>query len=160
MASVGKQTDIKWIEHVIVADYVGVGIAGVFARVPEYANAIHGQYVHFLADDDELANSSVVTQLRDFAIAEDYPPIILVSVIKHGLGQISGVWPPVLGEIDLGNLIVRRDVWTQHCGDYGKRYEGDADFAQALCMAGHRVARLSMLFLRGDVRHGHPEVVA
>jgi hypothetical protein len=160
MTSVAKQTDVAQIEHLIVADYVGIGIAGMYARVPQYAASVHGDYVHLLADDDELAHPSVVGQVHDFAISQGYPAIILVAVIKDGLGQIAGVWPPVEGEIDLGNLIVRGDIWHRHCADYGKRYEGDADFARALFAAGYEAARLPLLFLRGGVRRGQPEVCA
>ena len=160
MASVEKQTLAAQIEHVIIADYVGIGIGGMYQRVPQYAEAVHGDYVHVLADDDELHDKSVVEQVRDFAVAQGYPAVILVDVVKIGMGLIVPSWPPVEGEIDLGNMIVRGDVWQRHCGDYGKRYEGDADFARSVHRAGYEAERLPVMFLTGGVRHGAPEVIA
>jgi len=159
MASVAKQTEVQRIEHVIVADYVGLGIAGMYAQVPDYAEALHGEYVHLLADDDVLANPSVVAQVLDFSRSEGAPPIILVDVLKNGM-HIGGNWPPVEGRIDLGCLIVRRDIWMRHCFDYGKRYEGDYDMARAMARAGHRTARLPLVFLTGGVGRGVPESVS
>ena len=62
LASVSAQRGIEpgTIEQVVIADHVGVGIDGMYARVASYAEALHGIYVHFLSDDDVLAGPHVV----------------------------------------------------------------------------------------------------
>lgn len=159
LASVGSQT-ITWdIEQIVIPDHAGNGIAGMYERIPRYAAAVHGQYVHVLADDDELASPTVVEEVRAAASAARFPPIILVGVLKGQLLIYEPQWPPECGYIDLGSVIVRSDVWKRHVGDYGKRYEGDFDFAQALHAAGHAVTRCSTIFLKGAAMHGVAEAV-
>jgi hypothetical protein len=157
LASVSAQT-IAWdIEHVVIADHVGIGIAGVYERLPSYASAVHGQYVHVLADDDVLASPTVVEEVRTAAAKAQFPPVVLVGVLKGNLLIYEPTWPPECGFIDLGSLVVRSDVWKRHVGDYGKRYEGDFDFALAVSEAGHAVARCPITFLHGAVMQGKPE---
>lgn len=162
LASVAAQTAFNDIEHVVIPDYVGVGVDGMYARVPFYANALHGQYVHLLADDDVLAGPDVVSQLRDRAQAEGLPAVLIVKAVKGSMVlPIDNAGPPVCGRIDLGCLVVRRDIWQQHAGDYGKNYEGDFWFAKALWDAGHRfVYATDITFLHGAVSRGAAEVAA
>ena len=112
LASVAQQTAVADIEQIVIVDHLGIGIDGMYARIPDYAGAVHGDYVHVLADDDELAGPDVVQTVRDCAEANGHPAVILVAVQKGGLVLTSPAWPPVLGGIDLGSMIVRRDVWT------------------------------------------------
>jgi hypothetical protein len=158
MASVESQTLINEIEHLIVPDYVGLGIGGMYQRVPSHAPAVNGRYVHFLADDDVLASPSVVEQVQQIAQDHGNPALILVRVIKGGL-SLPGPepWPPIEGAIDLGCMIVRSDVWKAHAHCYGNRYEGDADFAIALHKSGVREVYADLLFMVGAVMHGAAE---
>lgn len=159
MTSVGMQTAVADIEQIIIADHVGVGVDGMFARVPAYADAVHGRYVHILADDDVLAGPSVVYDLQRIAEAENYPPVIIVSATKgHLTLPLESYGPPVCGRIDLGCLVIRADVWKQHVTDYRACYEGDFFMADALWKAGHRfVYAPELLFLRGAVSRGAAE---
>jgi hypothetical protein len=143
----------------VVPDYVGLGVDGMYARVPFYANALHGQYVHLLADDDVLAGPEVVAQLRERAVSEGLPPVLIVRAVKGSMVlPLENFGPPVCGRIDLGCLVVRRDVWQCHVCDYGKSYEGDFVFADALWKAGHRfVYATDVTFLHGAVSRGAAE---
>lgn len=146
-------------EQVVIPDHVGIGIAGMYATVARYASALHGEYVHFLADDDRLASPQVVGEVRGFARAHGNPPVIVVRAIKNGLSlPVTMSGPPVQGAIDLGCLITRRDVWQAHANDYGRRYEGDFDFALALWNAGHAFVYADILFEVGPALHGAPEI--
>jgi len=158
LASVAMQSAAADIEQIVIPDHLGIGIGGMYARLPQYIDAVHGDYVHVLADDDELSHPDVVAIVKDFAEANNRPPLILVGVQKGALVLSEPWWPPVEGTIDLGCLIVRADVWKAHCHDWGKRYEGDYDFAAALHRAGHEGARCPVMFLRGGQSHGAPEV--
>lgn len=164
LASVGAQSIVADIEHFVIPDHVGRGIHGMYAAIPQYAAVVRGEYVHVLADDDTLAGPRVVEDVRTLAVAHAQPEVIVVGVMKRHLQgwlrlplDVQG--PPVEGRIDLGCLIVRRDVWQAHAHDWGKRYQGDFDFAAALWQAGHRfVYAPDLLFLQGAVMHGQPEV--
>lgn len=159
MASVQQQSAVAEVEHLIIPDYVGLGVDGMYASVPQYRDAVHGQYVHLLADDDVLASPHVVAQLKLRAEGEGLPPVLIVSATKgHLTLPLDNAGPPVCGRIDLGCLVVRRDVWQRHVGDYGLRYEGDYDFAKSLWGAGHQfVYAPDILFLIGAVSRGAAE---
>lgn len=163
MASVGSQTAVAAVEHLVIPDYVGLGVGGMYQRVPGYASAVHGRYVHFLADDDVLASPTVVEEVRTFANARSSPPLILVRVRKGDREfPLGAPWPPVEGSIDLGCFVTRADVWQAHCEAYGRRnrYEGDYDFAAALHGAGVPAAVCDTFFMTGCVLRGTAEVGA
>jgi len=158
MASVQAQTAVEAIEHLVLPDYVGRGIDGMFASMALYRDAVHGEYVHVLADDDVLAADDAVEALMA-ALGPRRPPLVLATVEKAG-GLIQGTWPPTCGAIDLGNMLVQRAWWQAHCHRYGRRYEGDFDFAAALEQSGAWVEHHQVLLLRGAVSRGRPEVAA
>jgi hypothetical protein len=161
LASVASQSMVTAIEHLVVPDHVGVGIAGMYERVKDYADAVHGQYVHLLGDDDVLGSPTVVEEVYDFATALGFPPVILVAAQKGGDVWPAGQpWPPRCGRIDLGCVITRADVWKAHAKDYGLRYEGDYDFMHALWRAGYPAVWCDVLFSIGAVSRGAAEVAA
>lgn len=161
LASVAKQTAVGRIQQIVVPDHIGVGVGGMYAQIPTYVDAIKGEYVHLLADDDELVDPSVVQRVAAFAHAYDYPELILVRVRKAGVFDLTTpTWPPVEGGIDLGCLITRADIWKAHVHRYGKRYEGDFDFAQALYQSGVVPAFCDLHFLTGAVMRGAAEAAA
>ena len=133
MESVRQQTAVADVEQIVVPDHVGLGVGGMFERVPRYAAALHGRYVHFLCDDDILASPNAVARVRLQAGAEDYPDVMIVGSQKPGgMFPSANEGPPVLGSIDLGCFIVERSVWTEFAHCYGRRYEGDFDFISHL----------------------------
>ncbi len=162
MQSVGAQTIASEIQHVIAADYAGVGIVeALYEWSARYAASLVGDYVTLLADDDVLAGVDVVARVKAFAESEGQPDVIAVQVVKGGLQlPACDLNPPVLGRVDLGCFIVRRDVWLAHLHDYGTRYEGDFDHAYALWQAGRRFAFCPMLFAIGGASKGAVEVAA
>jgi hypothetical protein len=158
LASVQEQTAVERIQQIVIVDHVGRGIGEMFSALPTYAPAVQGQYVHVLCDDDLLWDETVVETVERFAADHDQPPLIIVTVVKNGAPYPRGqAWPPVEAHIDLGCLIVRRDVWVGYCGDYGTRYEGDFDFAKALFDAGIQASVAEIDFLTGAVSRGVPE---
>lgn len=158
LVSVQRQTAVHGIEQIVIPDHLGRGIGGMFQQIQHYADAVHGQYVHILADDDALASPTVVAEVQAFAEAHQYPPVILVAVTKGAHALPAGSpWPPLCGSIDLGCVITRADVWKSHAADYGDRYEGDFDFAHALWAAGHPAVWCDVLFLTGGVSRGAAE---
>jgi hypothetical protein len=162
LASVGGQSAVEAVQQFTIVDHVGVGVDGMYERIPLYKDAVHGQYVHLLADDDVLAGPHVVQQVRERAEREGFPPVLIVGAIKgHLTLPLDNAGPPVCGRIDLGCIVVRRDIWQRHAGDYGKNYEGDFWFAKALWDAGHAfVYARDITFLIGAVSRGAAEVAA
>jgi hypothetical protein len=133
LESVRTQTLARDCEQVVIPDHVGLGVGGMFERVPAYAGALHGRYVHFLCDDDVLAHQQAVAQLKAVVAAEDEPDVVIVGSQKPGgMFPTRNAGPPELGGIDLGCFVVKRDLWTTYAGEYGRRYEGDFDFIDRL----------------------------
>lgn len=161
LASVAAQTAVAAIEQLVIPDHVGLGVGGMFTRVPSYVDAVHGRYVHILADDDILADPTVVEAVRTFADSLGDPPLILVSAVKGGAEwPTDPPWPPREGAIDLGCTITRADVWKAHVQAYGTRYEGDFDFLNALYQSGIEARYCPVLFMVGAVSRGAAEVAA
>lgn len=158
LQSVQMQTAVADVEQIVVVDHVGVGIDGMYTRVPLYRDAVHGMYVSFLCDDDVLATPHVVDEVRDVAARLNDPPLILVHTRKNGaVWPDQRTWPPSLGHIDLNCAIVRADIWKQHVAAYGARYEGDWDFVHALALAGIQPTWCNVLFSIGAVSRGQAE---
>jgi hypothetical protein len=160
MASVQAQTVPDQIQHLIVPDYVGVGLVTALFRWPAlYAPCLSGQYVTLMADDDELEHPAAVEQLQALAQKHDHPDVLIVQSTKGDFGSLPyEQWgPPVLGRIDLGSVVTRRDVWLEHLQDYGQRYEGDFDHVSAMWGAGRKFVYTGLPFVRGGVGRGVPE---
>jgi hypothetical protein len=160
MASVAAQTVVGDVEQIVIPDHVGLGVGGMYKRVAAYAHAVHGRYVHVLADDDILASPTAVEELRAFARANGDPEMIVVKSRKGGNVYPTGrPWPPIEGRIDLGCLVARSDVWKRHVQAYGHpgRYEGDFDFANAVWAAGHQTVFCDLLLVDGAVMRGKEE---
>lgn len=161
LESVRRQTAVEAIEQIVIPDHVGIGIHGMYARIQDYAPAVHGQYVHVLCDDDVLASPTVVAEVQAFAEAMNHPPVILVRAQKgQATYPVGTPWPPSCGSIDLGCVITRADVWRDHASNYGHNYEGDYWFMKALSDFGHRAASCDLLFSVGAVSRGAAEVAA
>jgi len=160
LESVQVQTAVALVEQIVIVDHIGVGVAGMFAQVPQYTSAVHGRYVTFLCDDDVLASPDVVQQVRDFAEANNFPPLILVRTEKGGRTLPEGApWPPREGSIDLNCAIIRSDIWKRRANGYSarSRYEGDYDFLDALHKANVSPVSCDLLFSIGAVSKGVAE---
>ena len=138
IASVAAQT--VPVEHVIVVDDVGVGIDGMYAEIPRHAGRVTGRYVMVLSDDNVLEYPEFAADLEAEAAREDHPDVVLFKGTITGTVQpVSWGGEPVCGQIDLSCFAVRREVWQERAGTWGRRYEGDFDFIHGVWEAGHRM---------------------
>lgn len=140
VASVRAQSSDD-MQHLILEDRVGIGVAGMFRDIPNHHHAIQGDYVYFLSDDDVLVDPDLVRDLPAFVADHDRPEVIMArATIGPYTFPLPQCWesPPVLAGVTLANWIVRRDVWA--AVPYGPRYEGDFDFIRACWEQGRRFA--------------------
>lgn len=120
-------------EQIIMVDEVGRGFGWLARQFETFAPMAHGRYVLSLADDDELADSSSLADIRSAVELLDYDPEVIVT--RFGLIWSSGhnvvipepeFWAREAvfqGHISGQNLIVRNDIYQKHAHDW--RYEGD-----------------------------------
>lgn len=156
VASVQAQTD-QDIEHLIIRDEVGLGVAGMFADIPNHP--VSGEYVYFLSDDDYLADPGVVAGLRQALRQQGDPDVLMCrSTIGQHIFPSAQCWGhvPLLGHVTLSNWIVRRAVWE--AVPYGEHYEGDFSFIRACWDRGLRFAWWDRFICHADGwGQGRPE---
>lgn len=157
VASVKAQTITT--EHVIIPDEVGIGIAGVYADVPNHAHKVHGTYVLFLSDDNYIIANDFAERLRDVIQREGYPDVVVFKNDICGCIQPAH-WEAVdYGAIDLSCFVVAREIWQKHAGDWGRHYAGDFDFIRTLFDAGYRFYWWDSLEMRAlRISNGVPEL--
>lgn len=155
--SVISQT--SFVEHVIVPDEIGIGIAGVYADVPKHKHLVNGDYVMVLSDDNILLDDTFAEDLEIVARQSGFPAVIIFK------GEITGFIQPMVWEaepeiscIDLSCFAVRRLLWQHHATDWGHRYEGDFDFIHKLWEEGYRFHWWDRIGFRAlQISNGAPE---
>jgi hypothetical protein len=133
-ASVKKQIAADRIQHMIMMDEEGVGIAGMYKMVPNCAPYLIGDYIQVLCDDDIITDPDMTTDLM--RIVEESHPLCIMVKWHYGpmILPNPNSWGimPVLGEIGISNWIVQGDIWRSMSDCHGWRYEGDYDFIHAI----------------------------
>ena len=77
IASIANQTDGECI-HTLLVDEQGVGVAGAWAKLRDYAPRLAGDYIWILDDDDECVRPSLVEDLKAIAVGR-----LLLDNIPH-----------------------------------------------------------------------------
>lgn len=133
MASVAMQT-VPPLEHIIVADYIGIGIARMYQEIEYRANSFNGDYVYILQDDDMLKDQLVIEDFYNEVYMEQPPVVIARNYKGKRLLPDKGYWEqePKQNHIDLSGFIIRNDVFYDNRNNFGRRYEGDFDFIHSL----------------------------
>lgn len=147
------------IQHIIVEDTVGVGVAGMYAEIANHVDEMKGDYVYILQDDDILAADDVVERLMIFVETRDLPGVVICRNTKRGV-KLPVIWrsEPVKGWIDLGNYVTRIDIFAGNVHAFGKEYAGDYPFIRKLWEDGIRFAWLDMLLAQAQATgEGKPE---
>lgn len=156
-ASVAAQTEP--VQHLIVRDEIGIGVAGMFAAIADHAEGVAGDYVMVLSDDNVLADPWFAAELRARSVAMGAPPVIVFKG-QCGPSLQPLVWgrEPEITRIDLSCFAVRRQLWLDSTDLWGHRYEGDFDFIHALWQQGHRFDWFDRLAFRAlQISNGVPE---
>lgn len=156
------QSQQELVQHVIVPDEVGLGW-GVFTDVKNHAHKCTGQYVHFLSDDCALLDDLASRDLRRFADDAEYPAVI---IWKGQYPDSVCPWQPMhtrprLGHINLGNFVVRLDVWLANKDTWIADYAGDFYFVDSLWERGHNFSWMDRIGWRTlAIMNGQPESAA
>lgn len=144
--SVQAQT-CRDFQHMVIVDDAGIGVDGMFRDIRRHADHIRGDYVFILADDDRLLEPIGLEQVRTFAMANLFPPVIIVKNYKWDK-TFPLVWEqaPEYAKIDTGNFIIRADVFRDNAGEFGECYEGDWVFIHHLWETGYPFAWCDCIF--------------
>lgn len=134
-------------QHMVIVDEVGIGVAGMFEDIHRHTDAIRGKYVFILGDDDCLLEPDGLARVKAFAEENNHPPVIIVRNHKWDK-TFPLLWEcaPEYLKIDLGNFIIRADVFIENAERFGKCYEGDFVFIDYLWKAGYPFAWLDYVF--------------
>ena len=164
IASIANQTDGDFI-HTLLVDEQGVGVAGAWAKLRDYAPRLAGDYIWILDDDDECVRPSLVEDLK--AIVAQHAPDVIMLKMDHAQWGIkpSSSWgkAPMFGDIGCSAFVVRRDIWQLHAAEAWQetRYQSDYDFIASIFNGGYTVAWYDVVASRVQrISKGEPEVAA
>ena len=163
IASIANQTDGDFI-HTLLVDEQGVGVAGAWAKLRDYAPRLAGDYIWILDDDDECVRPSLVEDLK--AIVAQHAPDVIMLKMDHAQWGVkpSSSWgnAPILGDIGMSAFVVKRETWRANADAFRPgRYQGDYDFIASIFNGGYTVAWYDVVASRVQrISKGEPEVVA
>lgn len=127
-ASVNGQHRREEIQHLVIPDHIGKGVAGMYADLPQSNALIGGEWVFVLSDDDVLVYPRIVDLICH--VEKEAPGAGCIMVKMFCNGRVLP-WPscwegqPLMGGVTLSNWIVKKAVHVAH--PFGHRYEGDFD---------------------------------
>lgn len=119
-------------EQVIIPDEVGIGWK-VFTEIRNHVDRCIGEYVLFLQDDCALIDDDVAEDIKSFAVDHEMPEVVIVKG-SHGGQYLPDFWGtrPKLNHINLGNYIVRRDIWAETADLWQPIFAGDFEYIDDL----------------------------
>ena len=151
-ASLLRQTD-RDFEHVILHDETGIGIAATYECLRSHEPK--GEWVLVLDDDNVILDESLIEKLK--IQASDGAEIIWLTC-KIGNRILPDTREPMLGHVDMMNIVVSKAVWMRHRMDFGARYEGDWDFIASVSQIGYQQGFVQSVCAQTQrVSHGKPE---
>lgn len=159
-ASVIGQHQDNQIQHLIVPDEVGKGVAGMYRDLPLVNDEIEGEWVYVLSDDDVLVYPRVVELITQIEASAPDAQVIMVKMFCNGrVLPWDACWggPPQCGGVTLSNWIARRDTHIAH--PFGQRYEGDLDQIASMWNAGLQFAWVDIVLAASQhgANFGRPE---
>lgn len=133
MASIQAQS-CQDLEHVILHDSAGRGIAWANGQYARYAPALSGEYVMMLDDDNVLCDPDAVAILRKAAASGADILQFRADVGPHGILPNENSWmkPPRIYNVDGHTLAVKRSAWLTHIDMFGGDRCADFRFIAAL----------------------------
>lgn len=158
--SVLSQNFTAGVEHIIIEDKVGVGIAQSYRALR--TQEVEGKYVIILDDDNALNDVDVLTSLAAYIDSVDTgmgAASISAFFVKARVGerQLPEADDIREGNVDAMNIVTSKQVFDEFKQYFGERYSGDWDFIAAVDKAHELVIADIKLGYTQRVSHGAPE---
>jgi len=138
IASVEMQIDNDY-NQVFIDDPLRLGLYAANCNLYSNRHRVTGKYVYILDDDTALIVPDFVSTIRQLAKNQKCDIIMVKSYwLATSQGRVilprQEFWqrPPVKGQIDTLNFIVRNGVWQRHIHEFCQPRCGDFHFAKAL----------------------------
>ena len=119
-------------EHIIIEDKIGHTVAWANGMLAERDwSDINGDYAYILDDDNKLLGGAVTAMFNGAAGQHD---LLICRINRLRSDQRSfpedEYWqrPPVYQHIDIGCVVLRRDLFLHSVKHFTAKYEGDFDF--------------------------------
>jgi hypothetical protein len=129
MESLRTQTCEDYVQT-LLDDPEGRGIGWSYTNMAAYAPMLRGEYIWILDDDDMVASTTFVADLK--RIEQEYKPDVIMVKMDQGKRGIlpDGCWQkrPELGGIGCSAFVVKRSIWQKHARFFSATYAGDFDF--------------------------------
>lgn len=131
--SVACQTSRDW-EHIFITDGEGRGILWANQSLYHNRHRVRGRYVLILDDDNCLAYSGLVEDLKVLVNSLEPGPDIIMVKEDQILRTLPDNWEkyPTFGHIDTGCFIIRNELWQRHIEVFGQPNGGDYTFISTL----------------------------
>ena len=135
--SVDSLKNKSW-EHILIIDQKGAGVYYANMSFVLAIQAVKGEYVFMLDDDDFINNPDMIDELMKDT--ESKPDIVLFKMeIKNG--NFNNIYPspecwqsrkPKIAHIGTSCFAVRRDIWAKYIHHFGHPRCGDYRFLEAI----------------------------
>ena len=140
--SLGAQ-DCQDFEHVIIVDEIGRGVAWANGMMAERDwSDLNGDYVYILDDDNKLFNGAISAMQNGVTNQND---LLICKIQRLKRSQRSfpedEYWQrkPVYCHIDIGCVVLRKDLFLQSVKSFTASYEGDYHFISEAYQKAHSV---------------------
>ena len=146
-------------EHVVVHDFVGLGVEGMYGDIENHADQCHGEYVLMLNDDDYLLGQDAIFDLWTKNHGSGAEVLVFQGDL---LGETyPRVWEekPSIGDIAICNYAMRNDIWRKHATHWKRSYEADYWMFELFWELRYRFNWIpQMVFKVDQVGRGVPEL--
>lgn len=124
IGSVRAQSSEDW-EQIFIVDDEGRGVVWANQQFYRHKDRVHGEYAFILDDDKVLEDDDLVRELKEIALANDRPEVIMTKAraCRRGILPKNRYWGyrdrlecPCINET---NYVVRSDVWKRHIRSFG-----------------------------------------
>lgn len=148
------------IQHMILEDTIGIGIAESYRQLSQRDwSDVKGDYVYLL-DDDNILTPGVVQYLKDMSSCSPALIIARADMAHMGLLPPDVRDVPRQGYIDLGCVIARKDIFLKAIKHCRPRYEGDFDYISAAYQSSDRTIWFDHTIMKVQkISHGAPEAL-
>jgi glycosyltransferase involved in cell wall biosynthesis len=126
--------NVQDFEHIVIEDKVGRGVAWANGMLAERDwSSLNGRYVYIL-DDDNVMLKRAIEAMQNGATGDYRHDLMIVRINRLRSDQSTfpedEYWQkkPQYRHIDIGCVVLRKDLFVRAVKSFTHRYEGDYDF--------------------------------